>query len=263
MNAPLLKVQLRKNLKLILAILAMTLFYLIVMVVTAEFMGSNAMQEIMRAFGMPEEDLALLADFTPLEFVANGFFSIYFHAFMMFAYIKLVSAYIVKPVDSSTMSCYLALPVSRQKYVATTAISLSAVVLLTGIIAWAAGVIIFAIRSIEINQWDYLNIVATATLASLAVAFICMALGFVFAGTKYKSLYTAIPILLIFVILFYSMADWLLWLRWTSPFGWADYDKLSKGAESAWWLVDAGCLAVVGVCTYLSLYLFKRRNLSI
>jgi hypothetical protein len=264
MNGTLLITQLRKNMKLIVSIIAVTAFYLVIMVITAEFMQNEAMLDFFRAFGMPEEELEMLKkQMTPLNFMASGFFSLYYPLFLMFTYIKLVSVYIVKPTENSVLSCYLSMPISRTKYAATTAVSLTAVILSTGVIAYIAGIATFAVRGTEINQLNYLNIVATATLSALAMAFISLALGFIFAGTKYKSLYLSVPILMLFAAMFYSMADWLMWLRYVTPLGWADFGAIAEGSFNLWWLVYLGCAAVVGVCLYLTLHFFKRRNLSI
>lgn len=256
--------QLKKNMKLILSVMGLTVLYMVIMVITAEFMQNDAMLDIMRNFGMSEEELEKFKNgMEPLNFVADGFFSLYYPLFLMFMYIKLVSVYIVKPVDSSSMSCYLSLPISRKRYVITTALSIFAVILVTGIITYAAGLATFAVRSTEINQLNYLNIAATSTLTALAMAFVSLTLGFIFAGTKYKPLYTAAPIIMLFAAFFYPMADWLMWLRWVTPLGWANYAELTSGNLPLWWLIDLGCAAVVGVCLYVTLRFFKRKNLSI
>jgi hypothetical protein len=218
----------------------------------------------MLSFGAPEDEIAeFTSQMTPLGFVANGFFQLYFHIFVMVMYIRLVSQLVTKPVDTTSMACYLSLPISRKKYVFSTYFSLFLPVILCGLSAYVGGVVTFSLKSADINYWNYLNISVTATLQSLAVAFISLTLGFIFAGTKYKSLPIVAPIVLLFIILFYDMAEWLNWLRWLSPFGWADYSALASGTLNLWWLVILGCAVICGVCIYLSARFFKKRNLSI
>jgi hypothetical protein len=271
MNCALIKKQLFKNQKLIYGVLAMTIFYVILMIFTADLMQGDFMRDLvesmMRSMGESEEAIAAAIsefdDMTPLNFVANGFYTLYFQLFMMVLYIMLVSRYIVKPVDTTNLSCYLSLPISRKNYVRTTFMSLFIAVFVCGLVAYASGYITFAIKSADINYWDYLNVVATATLVSLSVAFISLTCGFVFSGTKFKSLSFIAPIVFLFIIMIASMDESLLWLRWLTPFGWADNVKLAAGEFSLWWLVDLGCIAIAGICVYLSSYFFKKRNLSI
>jgi hypothetical protein len=271
MNCALLKTQLKKNAKLIIGVTALIIVYLIIMIFTADFMNSDMMktmvESMMRSMGAPEEEitkaLAEFDDMTPLNFVANGFFSVYFHLFLMVMYIMLVSRLIVKPVDTTSMSCYLSLPISRRKYVGSTAASLAITIILCGLAAYITGLVVFIGKLAEINYWDYLNIVSVSALIALAVAFVSMTCGFVFAGTKWKPLSIVAPILLLLFYMLSDMAEWLNWLKYVSIFGWADYNALANGTFDLWWLADLGCLAVVGAATYLSLYIFKKRNLSI
>jgi hypothetical protein len=271
MSYALLKSQLKKNAKLIIMMVLLVIFYLITIIFTADFMKDGFMKDMvesmMRSFGASEAEIAKataqMGDMTALSFTANGFFSLCFHLFLMYMYIVLVSRLIVKPVETTAMSCYLSLPLSRRRYVWTTAASLTITVLLCGLAAYLSGLFTFMIQKADVNYWDYLNISGAATLVALSVAFVSMACGFVFAGTKYKSLATAVPIVLLVLSTFYTMAESLDWLKYISIFGWADYSELANGTFKLWWLVDLGCLAVVGAATYLSLYIFKKRNLSI
>jgi hypothetical protein len=234
------------------------------MIATADLIKGNTVRDMMAGFGIPEEALAEFDNMTALSFVAEGFFFMYFQLFLMIMYIMLVNRYIVKPAVTTELSCYLSLPVSRKKYVATTALSLGITVLLCGIVSFLTGVAAFVIRKdADINYYNYLNLVTTSTLSALAIAYISFACGFIFSGTKYKSWATAAPILLLFLTMFYSMADWLNWLRWVSPFGWTDYSALAEGKLSLWWLIDLGYAAICGVSVYLAGYFFKKRNLSI
>jgi hypothetical protein len=271
MNCALLKTQLKKNSKLIIGVAALVIFYLIVMIFTADLMKGDIMKDLvesmMRSMGESEDAIAeaLLEfeDMDPLNFVANGFFSLYFQMFLMVMYIMLVSRLIVKPTDTTAMSCYLSLPLSRRKYVATTAVTLKISVLLCGLLAYLFGILVFIIRNADINYWNYLNLVTVTTLLAWAVASVSMACGFIFAGTKWKQLSILAPIVLFVFYMFCGMAQWLNWLKYLSIFGWADYSALANGTFGLWWLVDLGCLAVVATSTYLSLYIFKKRNLSI
>jgi hypothetical protein len=149
--------------------------------------------------------------------------------------------------------------------VLTTATTLGTGILIIGIFSYIAGAVTFAIRGINIAQSTYLNIVGYATVSAMAVAFISFALAFIFAGTKHKSLYLVVPIVMLFLSLFYSMAEWLEWVRWISPFGWVDYSVMAGGSYE-WWqilLVYSGCVAIIISAIILTAKLFKKRNLSI
>jgi hypothetical protein len=234
--------------------MAFIVFYLFTMIMTAEltapmFENENFQNMLKEMFGMTDAEIASMSGMNGYDMVETGFFHQYYPIILLVLSIILIGKYITKAFETTTMSCYLCLPISRRKYVASTAVSLGLSVLFCGIVAYLIGLLTFNIVDMDVNFWAFSQTVLISTLSSLAVAYISMCLAFSFIGGKYRSFYIVVPIILFFVFMFKDISPILSYL---SPFGWENI-----------YLNVIGCPILIAASIYLSIKLFKRRNLSL
>jgi ABC-type transport system involved in multi-copper enzyme maturation permease subunit len=254
------KIQLKYNWKAWVSITALCLVYVTIFIATSKVMESIDPSEFPEGM-FTDEDIAMLVN--PMTMLSSFFSSIYSVFAIVFICMFTSKAY-TKPMETTSMSCYLSLPISRIKYSLSMSISYAISVFVLGALMMITGVIGFMVAGFNIDYGIYIDMVAVATLQCASVGFIALLLASGLAGGKWaKILATAVPIALWVLPTFADMADWLKWLSYLTPYGWINFTDLSMGNIDLLWVWYGVYIAIITVCLSMSCVLFKRRQLPI
>ena len=253
MSLVLLKHLFKKNWKLWAAITALLSAYLLIIAAVAQ-------DELMRAtvefLGLPAEDSASAV-------VASVFYGLVLFIFSMIYYIITAHSLVHKPADNSSLSCYLTVPLSRNKFIATCGVYLAAAM-------FAQFVIIFGVGSLGLlihGPFDVANFALmhlVMFLCVLSVAFISFSVSVVGTGSGWgRTVSAGIPIFLVFLLLISQMVPALGNASYATPFGWVNPVELVIGTATAWWIWSAIYAAVTAALFALSIAVFNKKQLSI
>lgn len=254
MNWTLYKVFFKKNLTLWAIFVGVCCLYLLIMTFTKEMLD-EVMAEMMGGQGT---DI--------LTYLATTYFDSIITMFPMVFYVMVAHKLVAKAVDNTSMSTYLTSGISRRTYTATAAVYLlSSIFLLFAILFGLGAACMYSIESI--NLVNYANVVLSSMLCTMLLAMVSFFMSNYFAGTK-MGLGLAIAVPVAFLIVFMigetvAGISGLQWVQYLSPFGWTDMGKIAAGTYNLWWLAQLGYLIGIGVLFYLSVFFFKRKQLSI
>jgi hypothetical protein len=254
------KVQLKYNLKSWLSITTLCLFYIIIFIFTSVVMRQVDMSQFEGA-GEMGESLTMLSN--PI-YMLGSFFASMFSILALVFVIMFTGKVYTKPMETTSMACYLSLPISRVKYALVSMVTYLTAIFGMGVLLYAAGEISFAIADVSADHMRYFEMVLTSVLQSAAVGFIVLFIAFGFAGGRWtKTLTIAVPILLFVLPMFAEMAEWLEWLKWVTPYNWVDIMKVASGEAKLLWMWNGIYAGIIAAGTVLSCLLFRKRQLSI
>jgi hypothetical protein len=254
MNFPLLKMLIKKNWLTWSVYTGVCLMYYAILVFTKEEISG---------FAGEYYDGADIFEIDMLTYIASVFFSSIMWTFPMIFYIFIAHKMVNKAVDNTSISTYLSSSVSRTEYAVTCAAFLLLSIAAMFVVTCSTG--FFFMTAIEsINTINYLNIAVSTMLCTFALAAVSFFISCVFSGNRYGfGLLIAVPVAFMMLNMLAESSDLLKFLNWFTPFGWADIPGLARGDFSLWWLADLGFTTMTGIFLYLSVLLFKRKQLSI
>ena len=162
------------------------------------------------------------------------------------------------------MMAFLATPLSRKNYIATTAMFFITVIFSVFALQFLVGIPLFLIIPGKFNILNFAIIVLVSFLCTLAIAMFCYFFSCVFGGTKYAmGFMVGIPIVFTMLLMISQLVAPLDFLQYVTPYGWFDTLKIAAGVPSLWWLWSLIYAAISGLLFFLSVILFKKRQLSI
>ena len=254
MSFPLFKIFLKKNLPVWAVFTAVCLLYFSVLVFTKEKFA-DVMGEYIPGHTPAEVSL--------LEYMAGIFFSTIIWVFPMIYYIFMSHKLANKAVDNTSISAFLSSSISRNKYVVTAAVYLLASIFAMFTVIFFAGMgLMMAVESLNIV--NYLNVVVSTMLCTMALAMTSFFISFFLAGSKLGfALIIAVPVMFMIFNMLAETAKVLNWMNYITPMGWADVNKIAAGTFTLWWLWDLIYIAIAGALFSASLVLFKKKHLSI
>jgi len=259
MNLPLLKFFIKTNWKMLAIFAALISFYLGTIVVMAtdpmmvEAMGFLNMESAVEAVGSE----ALLA----MNITVAVMQGMIMFVFVMVFYVLLANKLLYKSIDTTSMSSFLSSPISRRQYIITSFIFMAKCIFALYLLAF---IITAGCLATYQGSFDLLGLVSvhlTTFLCSLAVASISFACSAIFAGTRAGlPLLAGIPIFFAAVMM---LAAYVPVFEYFTPFMWVDAMKVANRAFDLWWLFNLIYVTIVAAAFAATLYIFKRKQLSI
>jgi len=247
MSWPLFKYFLKKNWMIWVGVTAFCLFELVACVFLMDIV-SDLPEEFLGGFG-GESILEIMSILLPMLMFMFPMI------FIIFTIYRLV----YRPIDS-TLSPTLAAGVKRTTYLTTAAVFLVvSLFLMFSVVFTVIGASMLYYGSFNWTVWLKVNFVAFVVLLSVALT------GFLFAaafapGNIGKLGMFGFPVFCLAVLI---LAGYIDFFKWLTPFGWIDFTKVYDGSMTLWWLWALLYLLGAGVIYVGSLFLFKRRQLSI
>jgi ABC-2 type transport system permease protein len=260
MNAPLLKFFVRKNWKLWAIFAGIITFYLGVIVVMAtdpmmvEAMGFLNLETATEALGITEATLAL-------NITVAIFQGMIMYVFVMIFYVLLVQKILYKAVDTTSMSSILATPISRRQYIITAYLFLVGCLFVFYLWAFLLTATCLITYSGSFSWTGLLSVHLSTFLCTLMVATISFACSAIFANTKAgMPLLAGIPIAFAALMM---LSMYLPFFEYLTPFMWIDAMELVTRTFKLWWLFNLVFITISAAAFTATLYIFKRKQLSI
>ena len=250
MNWTLLKYFIKKNWALWLGFLAFLMMEMIVCILMVDTIPE-----------MMDGMLGIESGASMLDFVAN-LLPIYCSMFVMAYCIFIIFRTLYKPIDSTSLSSHLAAGTSRKKYIVTAAVFLAASVFAMFVVMFALCGVIMVVTKGSIDWLAWLNLNFSFFVNIIMVAFICFFFASCFApGNIAKIGMVGLPILFLLFQLFASFD--IAIFKIISPFSWLDATAIAAGTFTLWWLWNLIFIAISVAVFTATLYIFKRKQLSI
>lgn len=198
-----------------------------------------------------------------MPYIGSVFFTSVVFLFPAVFYVMMAHKLVSKAVDNTSISSYLATPISRNKYIITTGLFYLKSIIAQFFVLFLAGCIIIPIFG-DFHFVNWLNVVGLTTMATLFVAFVCFFISTALASNKVgMTLLIAIPVVLVTIMMLSSMVGTLEFLRDFTPFGWINTTEISVGMFDLWWLFYIIYLVGSAVLFFLSVIVFRKKQLSI
>lgn len=181
--------------------------------------------------------------------------------FVMVFYVLLNQKLLYKAVDTTSLSSILATPVSRKQYITTAYIFMAKCIFALYLLAFllTAGTLLTYSGSFD---WaGLISVHVTSFLCTLAVASISFACSAIFAGAR-----AGLPLLAGIPIAFATLmmlATYLPFFEYFTPFMWTNPLELASRTFDLWWLFNLIYIAISAAAFTATLYIFKRKQLSI
>ena len=244
MSWPLLKYFIKKNWWIVAALTAFIMFELVVTI---------AMFDLIK-----DMDFLGLGGTTVQEFTISALPSLLFMFTMLF-YILIIYFIIVRPIDTTSMSSHLASGIRREKYLTSAFVFLAVSLLSIFVVIFViCGLLMLIWVKVDWAEWLYANV--TVFTGCLAVASISFFFASVFPSHVVGKLgMIGLPVLFLILFMMYAQfPNTLEFFRWITPFGWINIMN-----SSLWWMWNLIYLAVTGAFITASVFLFKKKQLSI
>ncbi|MCL2586715.1 MAG: hypothetical protein FWE31_00560 [Firmicutes bacterium] len=185
-------------------------------------------------------------------------------SFGLVLFIMLVFRLIFRPVDSGSLSMHLMSGISRTKYMLTALTFLAIKLTTLFILLLSVGLLSFVALGESFNFGHFFSTTLMATISLSAVVFISYLLGSVFAGSKWAAgLLIAVPVCFFLFISLSHIHSSLEFFRWITPFGWFLPSEMAIGDFSLWWIVLLAYITIIALTSIVSIFVFKRKNLSL
>ncbi|MDR0462255.1 MAG: hypothetical protein LBG88_02895 [Christensenellaceae bacterium] len=257
MSRPLLKYFVKKNWYLLAGFTGLLLLEFVICIFMMNLIKGMTDKLLGGAPGLSED--APVDGAYALSFISN-LFPMYGVMFPMVFYIMTIFKVLSKPVDNTSLSAHLMTGMPRWKYIAT-----AAVFVLGSIFAIFLSVFVVAglcmLRWGQIDWVAWLNLNASFMFQSFAIASVCFFFAGTFAATK-QGTGLAIGVPIVFVLL-NMLGGYIKFFGYFTLIGWIDIEKVVAGTFGLWWLVDLVFLIVTGCFFVATLFMFKRKQLSI
>jgi len=223
------------------------------------FAEPEAMRASMEMIGAQlgtEVGVAAFTAFTYFDFVVPIYGTVFFVIFAVLL--------VHRTIVNNSMMSYLSTPLSRNSFIITTAVFFITVIFSTFIAQFLIGIPLFLIIGGSFNILNFAIVVLTSFLSTLSVAMLCYFFSCVFGGTKLAMAFiVGIPIVFTLLLMISQMVPPLDFLKYATPYGWFDTLKIAAGISNLWWLWSLIYAAISGLLFFVSVILFKRRQLSI
>jgi len=235
----------------------MTFYFTIVALVF--FIDQEAMiasMEIMGAQLGAEIDAAAFTAFTFFDFVVPIYGAVFFIIFAVML--------VHRAVFNNSISAFLSTPLSRKSYIVTSAMFFITVIFSVFLLQFLVGIPLFFAIPGSFNILHFALVVLVSFLCTLSIAMICFFCSCAFAGSgKAMGSIIGIPIIFAMLMMISQLAPQLNFLQYASPYGWFDTLKVAAGIDNLWWLWSLIYLTISTVSFFLSIVIFRRKQLSI
>lgn len=251
---------LKKNWKMLGIFAILIIFYCGIIVLMAtdqmmvEAMGFLNKETATDALGISDATLAM-------NITLAVFQGMIMFIFVMVFYVLLNHKLLFKAVDTTSLSSILATPVSRKQYIIAAFVFMASCIFALYLLAFilTAGALLTYSGSFD---WaGLISVHATSFLCTLAVSSISFACSAIFAGTRAgMSLLAGIPIAFATLMM---LATYIPIFEYFTPFMWTDPLELASRTFDFWWLFDLIYFAITAAAFTATVYIFKRKQLSI
>ncbi|MFI3326069.1 MAG: hypothetical protein R3Y35_07825 [Clostridia bacterium] len=265
MSLPLLKLNIKKNIALISIILAVMLFYAMIIV---NMYNPDDVDSLMAMYEVLPAEIISAFGFSVASASLTGFVASWLYGFILTVFplvysIIICSRLVSKIVDDGSIVCLVSTPNKRQTLIFTqikfATISLFLIHLITFAFVLACSELTFS-GLIEIKPFIMLNL--TVTMLNICAMMICFFCSCLFSDNK-KAVSVSSGITVGFVLLdmLGNVSEKTEFLKKFSIYGWFNPDEISAGANVCGLnFVYFGIIMVLGV---LSIVVFKKKNLYI
>jgi len=229
------------------------------MVAFTFFIEPDAMVASMEMMGTE-----LGADVGAAAFTAFTFFDYVVPIYGTVFYVIFAVLLVHRTIFNNSMSAFLSTPLSRKSYIITTAVFYITVIFSVFFLQFLIGIPLFLIIPGSFNILNFGIVVLVSFLCTLSIAMICYFFSCIFGGTKYAmGFMVGVPIVFTMFLMISQLVQPLDFLQYATPYGWFDTLKVAAGVSNLWWLWCLVYAAISGLMFFLSVILFKRRQLSI
>ena len=169
-----------------------------------------------------------------------------------------------RPIERGHLSAYLLCGISRKKYIITACSYLLLSLAIVWVILLGLSFSIFAIMGESFVWYNFMAVVSLSVLSLAAITFLSFFLGILLAGKRSAAgLMIAVPIALVLLFTFSFFHSSIEWLRWLSIIGWFLHGDVATGSFGLWWLVALAYVLIVAGGFIASIFIFKKKNLSL
>jgi hypothetical protein len=233
-------------------------FYFTIVALTF-FIEPDAMIASMEMMGN-----ALGADIGAAAFTAYTFFDFVVPIYGAVFFIIFAVMLVHRAVFNNSMSAFLSTPLSRKNYIVTSAVFFITVIASVFLMQFLIGIPLFLIIGGSFNILYFGIVVFVSFLCTLSIAMICFFCSCAFAGSgKAMGFIIGIPIVFTMFLMISQLVPPLDFLQYLTPYGWFDTLKVAAGIDNLWWLWCLIYAAISGALFFLSVFIFKRKQLSI
>lgn len=240
------------------AIFAGLMTFYFTVVALAFVFDPGAMNDSMGLVGadIDTASVVVFTGFTFFDFVVPIYGTVFYVIFAVLL--------VHRTVFNNSISAFLSTPLSRKNYVVTTAVFFITVIFSVFLLQFVVGIVVFLAAYGSFNVLNFGLLVLVSFLCTLAIAMMCYFCSCVFAGSsKAMGFIVGIPIVCVLLLMISQMVPAVDFLRYLTPYGWFDSIEIITGASNLWWLWSLIYAAISGVLFFLSVVIFKRKQLSI
>jgi hypothetical protein len=180
--------------------------------------------------------------------------------FPMMFYLFAINKLVIKPVDSQSLSGILTAGVDRRTYLTTAAMFLAGglVLMFLGVFAVVGACICYWGA---FNWWWWLGLCVGFLFVNMAIAGICFLVAAIFSGRPFAAgLNVGLPVLF---FIFYMLSDYSRVFKFFTPLGHLNAAGIASGDFGFAWLWMLIYFAAAVAATIGSIFVFKKRQLSI